>query len=828
MRCSPSHLALPYLAVGTLLHSTFVVCLFACVFPGLDFGCGHTTQAPQLHRFPIATIYIDPALIQALWDSGWRIVAGAIVVVVQSLLIVALLLERSRKRRAAKALAESEDRYRSVVESQTELICRYLPDTTLTFVNDAYCRYFEKTRDQLIGNRFLSLIPEPARELARQQILSLAEHPRTEMHEHEVLRPDGSIGWHQWVNDVISRDGVVELQGIGRDITDRKLAQDALKVSEEFNRRIVESSSDCVKVLDLDGNLIYMSERGQKLLEIDDVEKVLGGSWVDLWQGENRLKARQAVEEASKGNLGIFHASAATMKNNLRWWHTVISPMQGTTGKVERLLAVSRDVSEQQAAVNALRESEERFAKAFFANPQPMSLTTLTEGRYIDVNDSFLQMSGYSRDEVIGHTSIELGIYETPDIRKSLLLDPLTNSRAVRNVEMKFRKKTGEFRVLLSSAELLVLRGQECILIASSDITDRKALEENLRLSEREFSTIVRNSPDVICRLDRNLRYIYISPSLEKIVEIKPDFLLGKTPRELGVTDWDWHDFEQNCLDAIVQKRTIALSLDYRGKHFCTRIIPEFSDDGDVESLMTITEDATERIRAEQELTQLTVRLFHLQDEERRRIARELHDGSAQDLFAISVNLAKLGQLSKSSPETQELVSECQSLCDQSLQEIRTLSYLLHPPLLDQVGLVSALQWYVEGFSKRSGIYVSVYAQQIGRLPGEVEMALFRVVQEALTNVRRHSRSETASIRLEKRRDDVVLEIKDQGQGLAVPVTRKDTNGLISIGVGIPGMRQRLSQLGGNLEILSSQSGTTISAVVPMRNGVNHGANTFS
>lgn len=576
MRCSPSHLALPYLAVGTFLHSTIVVCLFACVITGLDFDLTPHSRLAQLNRFPLATINVDPALIQALWDSGWRIVAGMTVVVVQSLLIVALLLERNRKRRATHALAESENRYRNVVESQTELICRYLPDTTLTFVNDAYCRYFDKRRDELIGSQFLNLIPQGSREVALKQVQSLIERPKPELHEHEVIRPDGSVGWHQWVNAVISRNGVVELQGIGR------------------------------------------------------------------------------------------------------------------------------------------------------------------------------------------------------------------------------------------------------------DITDRKALEENLRLSEREFSTIVKNSPDIICRLDRNLRYIYVSPSLEKAVNVKPEFLLGKTSRELNISDWDWKNFEQDCLDAITDKRTVSRSLDYRGKHFRTRIIPEFSANGDVESLMTITEDATERVRAEQELNHLTVRLFNLQDEERRRIARELHDGSAQDLFAISVNLAKLGQLNKESEETQQLVNECQSMCDHSLQEIRTLSYLLHPPLLDQLGLVSALQWYVEGFTKRSGIYVSVYAQQIGRLPGEVEMALFRVVQEALTNVRRHAQSETASIRLEKRSDEVVLEIKDQGKGLVESSSRRDTHGLISIGVGIPGMRQRLSQLGGNLEILSSESGTTIAAVVPVRNGVSHGANTFS
>jgi signal transduction histidine kinase len=219
----------------------------------------------------------------------------------------------------------------------------------------------------------------------------------------------------------------------------------------------------------------------------------------------------------------------------------------------------------------------------------------------------------------------------------------------------------------------------------------------------------------------------------------------------------------------------------------------------------------------------LTERLFNLQDEERRRIARELHDGTAQNLFAISVNLARLEQLTDDNADAQQLIGECQALGDQSLQEIRTLSYLLHPPLLDQAGLVSALQWYVEGFTKRSGIYVDLYAPPIGRLPAEIEMALFRVVQEALTNVRRHSASETANIRLERKPEEVVLVIKDRGQGLSVAKNTDDSDGLISIGVGIPGMRQRLRQLGGKLEIASNHNGTTISATIPLQNGDNHG-----
>lgn len=484
-------------------------------------------------------------------------------------------------------------------------------------------------------------------------------------------------------------------------------AEAAVIKSEEFNRRIVESSSDCVKVLDLDGNLIYMSEQGQRLLEVTRIDALLGLSWINLWTGDDRVIVKAAVENARNGAAGSFRGSAKTFKGKLKWWHTVISPMYGANGNVERLLAVSRDMTEHELSLKAIEQSEQ----------------------------------------------------------------------------------------------------------------DR-------RLSEREFSTLVENSPDVFCRLDCDLRYIYASPALATATGIPIASFLGKTLREAAQPGFDWKGFEAACRAAIESRKLVHHSFSYNERHYSTRLIPEFSVDGKVESVMTITEDVTDRIRSERELVQLTVRLFDIQDQERRRIARELHDVTAQNLFAISINLQKLFQLAAGNEEIQRLIVECQSLDEQSLKEIRTLSYLLHPPLLDQAGLVSALQWYVEGFTKRSGIYVEVFAEPIGRLQSEVEMALFRIVQEALSNVRRHSESESASIRLARRDGEVVLQIKDQGKGLALDHCSSDTNGAVALGVGIPGMKQRLRQLGGTLDITSNNGGTTVSAVVPVEKGVNYGSNT--
>src|SRR5262249_14924295 len=227
----------------------------------------------------------------------------------------------------------------------------------------------------------------------------------------------------------------------------------------------------------------------------------------------------------------------------------------------------------------------------------------------------------------------------------------------------------------------------------------------------------------------------------------------------------------------------------------------------------------TDRKQIEDDLVQLSVRFLGLQNEERQRIARELHDVTAQNLFAATIGLARLQQ-TKLASEAENILGECQGLCEQALQEIRTLSYRLHPPMLDQAGLVAALQWYVEGFAKRTGIDVGLVApRDVGDLPKQMEADLFRIAQESLANVHRHSGSGTATVRLDRRDSQVALEIIDQGHGIVGQLSSAAANGPESLGVGIRGMRERLRHLGGRLEVVSSKQGTTIRAIVPLSAG---------
>jgi signal transduction histidine kinase len=237
-------------------------------------------------------------------------------------------------------------------------------------------------------------------------------------------------------------------------------------------------------------------------------------------------------------------------------------------------------------------------------------------------------------------------------------------------------------------------------------------------------------------------------------------------------------------------------------------------------------EDVSAQKKAERELQDslaqmraLSGRLMRAQDDERRRIAQMLHETTAQDLAGLKMLLARLSRTVGSTLDEADhaALTESIELAERSMTGIRTLSYLLHPPFLDEIGLLSALRWYVEGFTKRSGIEVDLdLPDSFARLDQDVETALFRIVQEALINVHRHANSPRATIRLSRAGGGLTLEVIDRGHGMPAERLEQLPAGGGALGVGIAGMRERLQQLGGTLAIESGEQGTVVRARVPL------------
>lgn len=225
-----------------------------------------------------------------------------------------------------------------------------------------------------------------------------------------------------------------------------------------------------------------------------------------------------------------------------------------------------------------------------------------------------------------------------------------------------------------------------------------------------------------------------------------------------------------------------------------------------------------ERSQAEESIRKLNARLLQVQDSERRKVARELHDSIGQIFAAMKMNLSMLdGQLTLTPEARAHLVKEFHKLLEMGISETRTLSHLLHPPLLDELGFASAAQWLVDGFSQRSNIQVSLeLPKKLERMTQETELALFRVLQEGLTNIHRHSGSKTANVQVEQGTTIVALTIVDHGLGMPLSILETFRKSSAGLGVGLTGMRERVLELGGNLDIDSDGNGTTIRATLPI------------
>jgi PAS domain S-box-containing protein len=553
-----------------------------------------------------------------------------------------------------------------------------------------------------------------------------------------------------------------------------------------------------------------------------------------------------------------------------RWLDMYIRQASDLIERMRAEVALAESAERERQLVAETIEATAKY-RAVFDQAAVFAGIMALDGTLIEANRLSLDACGYKLEEVIGRVFWETpwwaGNEEVQDKIRAATLQAA--SGAPYEAELPYVWKDGSRHVVNFALHPIRDESGKIIYLHPTgvDITDRKNSERQaqelhgrLEQQTRVFNATLSAISDFVYVFDRHGRFVYINQPLLDLWGLKLEDALGKNFFDLKYPDDLAIRLQRQIQQVFDTRQTVRDETAYTSPtgvvgYYDYIFCPVFDAQGNVEVVAGTTRDITERkctenalreseqrlrtlaeslesqvrartaeleqrsfdvLKQSEELRDLSARLMHIQDQERRHMARELHDSAGQTLAVLGMHLATLTrQVRRYVPQSAKIALESEDLLQQLNQEIRTTSYLLHPPLLDEAGLGSAIRGYVRGLAERGALDVTVdVPEDFGRLPGTLELMLFRIVQESLTNVIRHSESKVAAIHVARHGETIHLEISDSGKG--IPAERLADIRASGSGVGILGMRERVRQFKGEMRIDSTPAGTRISISLPV------------
>lgn len=631
---------------------------------------------------------------------------------------------------------------------------------------------------------------------------------------------------------------VLTNEGQRRISEELRRAEHALRRSEQMFFTAFRSSPDAIGISAIPGGQFLEVNDSFTRLTGYNREETLDRTPLEmnLWKDPSqRAKVMAKLQEQSEVREEEFQCLTKSGEIRVCQFSATLIDLDGQLCA----LVIVRDVTARKQAEEALRVSEERFRNLV----QDLHVGVVLLGPHAETkfaNQAALKTFGLTEEQACGKSSSNFGLIAIREDGTEIPFAMRTGPRAIatrqpiRNEVVGWRRPVSKevFWTLVDAVPHLTADGEVAnVILTISNITERKQVEEALRASEARFRTLVQDLHVGVVLLGPDAALQFANQAAQQLFGFTAAQAKGKTSEQLNLVSMREDGTEipfsmRPGVRAIATRQPVLNEVIGWRRQDSNEVlwtlgnaVPQFSPDGSVSVVIYTFTNITERKQAEEALHQLSTRLLQLQDEERRRLGRELHDSLAQSVLAVNLNLAQAAQSSDSLSERgRHALAEARRLLQEMSREIRTLSYLLHPPLLDELGLVSAIREYAEGFSERSGVELQLHLQTgFGRLPQEAETALFRIVQESLTNIQRHSGSQTATIHLRGDSTCVNLDVSDCGRGMDESAIKHGNGSGTRLGVGILGMRERMTQLGGKLEIESSSSGTMVRVSIPLR-----------
>lgn len=737
--------------------------------------------------------------------------------------LIRLLKVRDRRR---KTRALAEERFRSFTAAAFEGIC-INENGRILDVNDRFVALFGYERDELIGRKILTLIAAKWRPLIAKRLRTRQEIPA----EHQLLRKDGSVFDGEAQSKVISWRGRTVRVTAVRDITERKRAEQALRESEEKFSKAFRASPDGLAISELEtGRYIEVNEGYCKLYGYRRKE-MIGRTSIELGIWDNP-KDRTLLVGGLKTAGKVRNLELRTRIRNGRLRIILLSAESIEIGGKPCLVSVLHDVTDRIQAEQALCESEEKYSKAFRNSPDAVIISQLPDGRIIETNEGFRRIFGWSPKVAVGRTTLELRLWSHPADRSHALRE-LQRTGYLRGWELPFRTRKGKTGVGLLSAEKIEINGEACLVAVMRDITERKQAEAALRASEESLRATIEHTPHVAVQWfdaqgrvrfwNRASEYLYgwtateaSGKTLDQLIFAPAEAAafekalkqIAQTGEALGPVEFPFH--RRNGSPGIVLSTVFRIPVATGEMRFGCMDVDL------TERKAAEAERAEAVLREQMARAEYTLQLIASQEAERARIAAELHDSLGQNLLLIK-NRAQMALAGKNlSADLREQLEGISQLASQSIGEARQISHDLHPHQLDHLGLTGALEAMIDSAAESSGMVLQRKLDNVdGLFPKDAAMNLYRVVQESLNNILKHSRARRAHIRLERDVHEVQMHIEDDGRGFKITGPVKGGKGL-----GLKNIAERVRILGGKLKMKSQPGkGTHIEVTIPVADG---------